>query len=429
MCRLDKKQLAEAHRPRWAGIRTWLILMGVFVAAEGVVLAAVLGKAVWLTGVAVLAVAHLMHGHLIAFHEAAHGMLCPSRACNDGVGFFVGVLSFTSLSLYRAAHHLHHAHLGTERDEELWPFVRPSAPRWLRRTAAFLELTAGLVWTPLLLLRCFVRPGSPIQGPVRRRIWAELALLAALWTAGLTAVAMLGLWGYFFWLYLAPAYLAGNMQSLRKYVEHMGMMGSTSVTLTRSVVPRGPLGRLLSLSLLHEPYHGVHHTYARLPHDQLPRFVSLLERRADDQPPAYESYWQALAPMLRGLADPRIGAQWLRCAAPTAPARLPGWGVGTAVATRKVGLAASCAEEPSDEALYSIEPGGRSAGGVDGDGPAEGPPCHPTARGEQAREHRSAGQTGGRLLGPDREHQHRNEHPGAGRHAGDAAVGEGAAGR
>ena len=105
------------------------------------------------------------------------------------------------------------------------------------------------------------------------------------------------------------------------------------MTLTRSVVPRGPLGRLLSLSLLHELSHGVHHTSARLPHDQLPRFVSLLESRTDDQPPAYESYWQALAPMLCSLADPRIGAQWLCCAAASAPASLHGWGVGTAVAT------------------------------------------------------------------------------------------------
>src|SRR5262245_61416620 len=173
MCRLDKKRLAEAHRPRWSGLWTWLFLAGLFLAIEGVLLAAVVRETLWLAVVAVLVVAHLMHGQLIAFHEAAHGLLCPTQSYNDGVGFLIGMLSFTSLSLYRAAHHLHHAYLGTERDEELWPFVRPTSPRWLRRTAAFLELTAGLVWTPLLLLRSFLRPGSPIRGPVRRRIWAE----------------------------------------------------------------------------------------------------------------------------------------------------------------------------------------------------------------------------------------------------------------
>src|SRR4051794_38232284 len=76
----------------------------------------------WVVVPLVLVLAHLMHGHLIAFHEAAHGSLCPSPRLNDAVGLLLGVLSFMSLSLYRAAHHTHHSYLATERDEELWPF-------------------------------------------------------------------------------------------------------------------------------------------------------------------------------------------------------------------------------------------------------------------------------------------------------------------
>ena len=48
-----------------------------------------------------------------------------------------GIFSLMSFSLYRAAHQLHHAYLASERDEELWPFVRPEMPRAsrIRQTA------------------------------------------------------------------------------------------------------------------------------------------------------------------------------------------------------------------------------------------------------------------------------------------------------
>ncbi len=65
---------------------------------------------------------------------------------------------------------------------------------------------------------------------------------------------------------------------------------------------------LLGLGLgLNEPYHGVHHRHARLPGACLPAFAS---EREDETSP-FPSYWHALWPMLRGLADPRIGRQWV----------------------------------------------------------------------------------------------------------------------
>ncbi|MGB7793042.1 MAG: hypothetical protein WBL39_17720, partial [Terrimicrobiaceae bacterium] len=64
------------------------------------------------------------------------------------------------------------------------------------------------------------------------------------------------MWRYFLWLYLAPVFLAANMQSLRKYIEHVGLTGSGVNNCTRSIVSHGWLGRLVSFTLLHEPYHG-----------------------------------------------------------------------------------------------------------------------------------------------------------------------------
>src|SRR5262249_31150026 len=259
----------------------------------------------------VVVLSHLMHAHLIAFHEAAHGSLCPVGWFNDFLGLHVSLFNLLSLSLYRAAHHSHHAYLATERDEELWPFVVPGMPRWARRLAAFLELTFGLFFTMFLFWRAFLRPGTVIRDrAIRRRVWIEQTLLLGLWSAGLAAVAWWGLWKFWLVMYFVPALLAGNMQSLRKYTEHMGLTSSTVLGATRSVVAPGLGGQLLAFSLFNEPYHGVHHQYAGLPQVALPRLVSALTPTAGEAPP-YPSYRRALWDMLGTLSDPRIGSQWL----------------------------------------------------------------------------------------------------------------------
>jgi hypothetical protein len=126
----------------------------------------------------------------------------------------------------------------------------------------------------------------------------------------------MGWWQYLFVMYVIPATLAGFMQSLLKYIEHMGLAGSTVLGSTRSVVDPGLLGRILSFSLFNEPYHGVHHKYARLPYEVLPRFAGEL---IPSGPPAevaqerkpFPTYRHALVDMLPTLLDPKIGAQWL----------------------------------------------------------------------------------------------------------------------
>src|SRR5438309_6844005 len=149
----------------------------------------------WATVPLVLVAAHLMHGLLIGFHEASHGLLRKSRRLNEFDGVLIGIFSFLPFSLYRVVHQMHHMHLATERDTELWPFVLPQAPRWARRTAAFFELTFGLFYSPLIFLRVFVHPQSIVRSrKVRRRIWLELALSFAAWAGILAAVSFWGVW-------------------------------------------------------------------------------------------------------------------------------------------------------------------------------------------------------------------------------------------
>jgi fatty acid desaturase len=248
---------------------------------------------------------------LIGFHEASHGLLRKSRRLNDFDGTLIGIFSFMSFTLYRAAHQTHHMHLASERDEELWPFVKPEISRGKRVLFAVLELTLGIAFTPFLFFRTFLRRNSPIRAPkVRRRIWKELALTAAVWIALIAAVTWFGVWPYFLWMFLVPAIIAANLQSWRKYIEHVGMTGHTPNSATRSIVCNTWLGRLFAFTLLHEPYHGVHHEYSGVPHAELPQYASSLEPKEPDDVPPFPSYRHALLHLLRRLADPRVGAQW-----------------------------------------------------------------------------------------------------------------------
>src|SRR5688572_27239252 len=306
------------HAPHWLSRAALPVLGGLFFLTL-----ASLGFAVYpanssLAVSVVLISSHLMHSMLIGFHDTSHGLLRKSRLLNEIDGLIIGTFSLMSFSLYRAAHQLHHAYLASERDEELWPFVHPEMPRWKRVAAAVLELTMGLFFTPFLFVRTFLRKGSPIRNrKLRRRIWMEFALTAAVWSAILTTVAIFDGWKYFLWLHLLPAWLAANMQSLRKYVEHVGLTGSTVNGSTRSVVGEGWGAAFVNFTLLHEPYHGVHHWRSGLKHPELPQHASALEPRGEEERPPFRTFGAALRDLFINLPDPKVGAQWLGVARTT----------------------------------------------------------------------------------------------------------------
>lgn len=302
---------SHAHEPAWLARAAYPVVV-VLLALVQFSLCMALQVEHYLLAVPLMLVAgHLMHGTSIAFHEASHGLLKKNRLLNEMDGVVIGTLGLMSFSLYRAAHQTHHAHLGTERDEEFWPFVKPDEPRWFRVLMAVFELSFGMFIAPLIFLRAFLRAGSPIRSrKVRRRIWLELALIVSFWTAALTVVGTLGIWKYFLWMYLAPAWIAGNLQSWRKYIEHVGLTGATVRGSTRSIVADDLWGKLVSFTLLHEPYHGVHHQHAGLPHSELPEHEAELRPATPEEHAPFRSYGEALRHLLRSLADPRVGAQW-----------------------------------------------------------------------------------------------------------------------
>ena len=260
----------------------------------------------------VLAQAFVMHAYLIAFHEAAHGALCPVGFVNGYLGRVTGLFSFMSLTLYRASHHWHHAYIGDVRDEEFWPLNDPTATRGKRRCAAFCELFLAYcgrrscscgrscAWEP----RCANLPSGGSSGQnCSRWCWFWVAVGAAVVWFELLPVFVAG--------YLVPAVIAGNVQSWRKYVEHVGLTGSRAVALTRSVRNPSRTGRLIAWLLFQEPYHDVHHLYPKVPQEALPA-VAAAENPLPPELPVFPNYTAALRDLLRGLGDPKFGKAWAR---------------------------------------------------------------------------------------------------------------------
>jgi fatty acid desaturase len=259
---------------------------------------------IWLIG------AHMGHMKLAAFHEASHGTLHTTGWRNDMQGMLVGTVMFIPLSVYRLAHWQHHAYLASEKDPELWPFNKPGTPRWLRVLAAVAEIVLGFVYTPLLFLRAvwIARDISPRQ---RVRIGVEYGLCVALWATVLSVVWLNDWWEAFLVGYGVQMVLTGALQTINKYTEHLGLLGDTALTSTRTVVDEQHPGRALSRSMLNIDYHGTHHRYAKVPFYHLPAATPIVYGDGDPAEPIYSTYAAAMWDTLKCLGDPKVGRQWL----------------------------------------------------------------------------------------------------------------------
>jgi fatty acid desaturase len=302
---------SPTHYIPWASRAAFPIVKVAFYATQ-FVLGYCVYREWWVISVILtLLLSHFMHGLLIGFHEASHGLLRKNKFFNEVDGVLVGILSYTPFTLYRALHQKHHLHLATEKDLELWPYVMTDSPRWKRRLVAFLELNFGLFFIPYLFLRAFFQKDSPVQNrKVRKRVWIEVIGAAVFWAGILFMCAHFNFWPWFFFLYFIPALIAGNLQSWRKYIEHVGLSGNTSRSATRSIIANTWLGRLTSMTLLHEPLHGIHHTKMSLHHYELPEHIELLEPEDEGDTHPYPNYRSAFVDLFVQLRDPKVGSQW-----------------------------------------------------------------------------------------------------------------------
>jgi len=254
--------------------------------------------------------AHVGHSKLIAFHEASHGTLNPRWRVNEFQGIMLGTTILVPLSVYRFVHGQHHAYIGTPHDLEFWPFVNPEVSRGKRILAAIGELVFGFFYTPIVFLHG-VLAARRIPPAQRRRIIWEYVNCVVVWSVVLYVIHTRGWWEPFFVGYFVQALIAGNLQSIRKFTEHVGLMGDTILTTTRTVVDKTTYGEAMSRSMLRIDYHGTHHRYAKVPYYHLPEATPQVYDGRVPHVPLFPSYWAAMVDMFRSLGNPRVGSQWL----------------------------------------------------------------------------------------------------------------------
>ncbi len=253
--------------------------------------------------------AHLGHSKLIMFHEAAHGILAPSRLRNEWPGIVIGTLALVPFSLYRFVHAQHHGHIATERDLELWPFVDTTTPRWFRVLVACARLCLGYFVTPMIFAHALTAWGR-MSRTTRVRIVSEYAVMAAFWAGLLTLVTIRGWWPELLVGFLIPVIIAANLEGVRTFTEHLGLMSGSILGSTRTVVDKRLVGAAMSESMLHIDHHGTHHRFAKIPFHNLPDATEHVYAGRDEDLPIFTSYLRAMADMAPALLNPRIGLQW-----------------------------------------------------------------------------------------------------------------------
>jgi fatty acid desaturase len=251
----------------------------------------------------------LMFVFVLAFHDASHGREHPVTWVNELYGHVLGTVTFIPLAVYRYAHSRHHAQLARPGDPELWPFNATDVSRPARMASAVAEIVFGVVYAPFLFLRSVLV--GPVSARERRLIVRGYCYCAVSW-----ALVILLSWWFDLWQILAastlvPMTLAAMFQTLNKYEQHLGLHGESVLALTRTVVDRSRATELVSAAMLFNDYHGTHHRYAKIPFYSLPEATPLTLAGAEEPCPVYPSVVSATLDMLRCLADPKVGPQWL----------------------------------------------------------------------------------------------------------------------
>jgi fatty acid desaturase len=246
---------------------------------------------------------------VLAFHDASHGRFHPVHWMNEAYGHVMGTIMLTPLSVYRYAHARHHAQLARPGDPELWPFNSPHVSRPLRVLAALVEIVFGAVYTPILFLRSVLV--GQLTAHERRLVTRGYVACACFWIVTSLIASYFGLWKLLVVSLIVPMFIAGMMQTLNKFEQHLGLHGQTVLGLTRTVVDKHKLSEMVSAAMLYNDYHGTHHRYAKIPYYHLPYATPYTLAGASEPCPVYPSVFSATLAMLRSLADPKAGPQWI----------------------------------------------------------------------------------------------------------------------
>jgi fatty acid desaturase len=230
------------------------------------------------------------------FHETAHQTLTPNRNTSIWLGRILGNAILVPYSVYRESHIRHHAYLNKPHDWELWPYSDPKASLGFRRVFVWFDFFFGIFGALITYGRLFWHKDSPIKDPkLRRVIWCEYAMLVAVWIGVFVAVHLTDTWSRFVAAWVIPHFVAGVIQSGRKFTEHLGLSSYDPMLGTRTVVGKSWLTKFTTYLNFDIFIHGPHHRHPRVAHRQLrEKMDHYVEKQPELQYPMFRTYWEAL---------------------------------------------------------------------------------------------------------------------------------------
>lgn len=211
---------------------------------------------------------------------------------------FIGMLIVTPATAYRETHVRHHAYLNRPVDWELWPYSDPSCSRGFRRLFAWFDILAGFATSPLIYGRIYWSRQSPLPPQARRQITLEYVASVVFWGAVFAGVTYYGQWWNFARAVALPWWIAGVMQTMRKFTEHLGMSSFDPLEGTRTVHGGNFITRICSYLNSDIFVHGPHHRSPMVTADELDTFATELRTQQERKLPFYRTYAAATWAML-----------------------------------------------------------------------------------------------------------------------------------
>jgi fatty acid desaturase len=235
-----------------------------------------------------------------SFHESVHQTIGRWRTANIWFGRIVGTLLGIPYSAYRETHIRHHAYLNTTEDFELWPYSKPGKSLAFRRAFVVLELLGATLLEPIIYGRIFFVKDSPLNAQARKTIAWEYMGMAAFWGAVTLTIVALSVTGTvdirrFDLMWLLPMQIAAAINTLRKFVEHLGMESYEPFLGTRTIVGNNPITRLCSYFNFDLDVHGPHHRFPKAPSFELEsRLLDYQRKNPTAAVPVFTTYLAAL---------------------------------------------------------------------------------------------------------------------------------------
>lgn len=247
-------------------------------------------------------------------HELIHYNLPLGPRVTRWIARAIGVSVGIPFAVYRELHMRHHAYLNTPLDWELWPYSDPNASLRFRRGFLWFDMLFGTLATPLIGSRICFSAESPVAEEKKREMRMEYFAIAVFWSLVIGAGVWLHVSGRHPFrpqalIFLLPALLAANCNSVRKIMEHVGTCSFDPLKGTRTVVGRGWLTRVLSFFDFDLAVHGPHHRYPKLEHTKLHDRMEQIQQAAPDESlPVFQTFSAALMDTFRtAIRNPGVG--------------------------------------------------------------------------------------------------------------------------